>query len=232
MLPGLVRHRTAPAECPSADASGPEFRAPVAALLWFGNNDGGPADNLRVRLRLQMADIDPRIERTIKSFSTIYLGGIPPMITDASAFLSFVCILTATEALAGYRFSAKESNPGERFNEFVRTYFPPEYHPFTQPDTAYRDGRLWFFRCRLIHGFSPAGFSLIHHHSEVHLRLNRDTGGPVLNAEDFYAALLFAAQRYFDDLRAESDLQAAFIVRLEDKDRGGTIAVGPVRLKL
>jgi hypothetical protein len=73
---------------------------------------------------------DPRIEQTIGWFSTIYLGGIPPIITNDSALLSFVCVLAATEALAGYRFS-DERNPGERFNQFVRTYFPPEYHPFT-----------------------------------------------------------------------------------------------------
>jgi len=173
--------------------------------------------------------IDSRIEDTIAWFSTIYLGGIPPIITNDSSFLSFVCMIAGTEALAGYRFS-DEPNSGERFNQFVRSYFPREYHPLTQADSVYRDGRLWFFRCRLLHGFSPAGFSLIHHHSEVHLRQNADTGNPVLNAEDFYAAFLCAAQSYFSDVRANKNLQDLFVARLEDRQRGGPIGVGPARL--
>jgi hypothetical protein len=132
--------------------------------------------------------IDPRIEKTIAHFCEIYLGGIPPIITNDSAFLSFLCILTGTEALAGYRFGAEKRNSGERFNQFVRAYYPADYHPFTHTDAQYADGRRWFFRCRAVHGFSPAGFALIHHHGEVHLQA-AGNGNPILNAEDFFAAL-------------------------------------------
>src|SRR5688572_29961113 len=52
----------------------------------------------------------------------------------------------------------------------------------------------------MIHAFSPAGFALTHHHSEHHFR-TAETGNPMLNAEDFYAALLFAAQSYFAQSR-------------------------------
>lgn len=174
--------------------------------------------------------MDARIEQTIAHFCRIYLGGIPPIITDDSAFLAFICMLSATEALAGYRFGADEGNSGERFNRFIRTDYPPQYHPFTQPDATYQDGRLWFFRCRTVHGFSPAGFALTHHHGENHLRIDADTGNPVLNAEDVYAALVAAAQSYFAELRADSKMQALMVARLEDKRRGGTIGVGPLRL--
>ena len=50
---------------------------------------------------------------------------------------------------------------------------------------------MWRFRCRMIHAFSPAGFSLTHHHSENHLKIV-ENGDPILNAEDFYSALVVA----------------------------------------
>jgi hypothetical protein len=177
------------------------------------------------------APIDVRIENTIAAFSAIYLGGIPPIITNDSAFLAFICMLTATEALAGYRYGAEERNPGERFNRFVREYFPPEYHAFTQTDSQYLDGRLWCFRCRMVHGFSPAGFALTHHHSEGHLlQVESNTGNPILNAEDVYAAFLSAAQAYFKELRSDSLLQDNFVARLDDRRYGGGIGIGPVPL--
>jgi len=92
--------------------------------------------------------LDP-IESTITHFSQMYLDGIPHLIRDETAILSFVVTLCATEALAGYRYAnTLGNNAGARFNAFVRAYFPPEYAPFA-------GGRLWKFRCRLVHGFSP-----------------------------------------------------------------------------
>jgi hypothetical protein len=35
-------------------------------------------------------------------FDRVYLGGIPGLLTDDGAFLSFVAVLTGTEALAGF----------------------------------------------------------------------------------------------------------------------------------
>lgn len=122
---------------------------------------------------------DGRVDEIIHRFSTIYLGGIPPIITDDSAFLSFLCVLAATEALAGYRHP-DENDSATRFNQFVLTYFPPEYK-------AYADGTLWTFRCRMLHAFSPVGFSLAHHRSDLHLAIGSNRQ-PVLNAEDFYGA--------------------------------------------
>ena len=43
--------------------------------------------------------MDPKLETVLANFSAIYLGGIPPIITNDSAFLAFVCIITATKAL-------------------------------------------------------------------------------------------------------------------------------------
>lgn len=172
-----------------------------------------------------MAIDDPRIENTIALFSKIYLRGIPPTITDDSAFLSFVSMMCAIEALAGYRyadsFTGKDRN-GRRFKAFIADYFPTPYKELAE--------RLWAFRCRLVHAFSITGFVLIHHHSEVHLKTQSQTGNLLLNAEDTYAALRTAAQTYFADLSNNPALRAIFLMRIDDRSQGGPIGVGPVHI--
>ena len=54
------------------------------------------------------------VERT--EFYRVYLGGIPGPLTEDGALLSFVAVLTGTEALAG--FVAASLSNGERFRQF------------------------------------------------------------------------------------------------------------------
>ncbi|MHA2213456.1 MAG: hypothetical protein ACW992_09885 [Candidatus Thorarchaeota archaeon] len=159
---------------------------------------------------------DGDVERTIRLFSQIYLGGIPPIITNDSAYLSFVSVLVAIEALAGYRYKYKSA--GKRFKSFVRTYFPDAYMEHVDD--------LWNFRNKIVHAFSPKHFALMHHHSEVHL--GKTEKGIALNAEDFYGALLSAAQKYFAEVRSKSNLKKALIRRLRSPE-GGSIMVGPTK---
>jgi hypothetical protein len=42
------------------------------------------------------------VDYALRSFAQIYIGGIPPTITDESAYLSFISILSGIEALALY----------------------------------------------------------------------------------------------------------------------------------
>jgi len=89
-------------------------------------------------IRFKMtADVDP-VEDTIAHFSRMYLGGIPQLITDETAFLSFILVLAATEALAGFRYNTTIKKAGTRFNTFVRDYFPSEYKVFTDGDRLRR----------------------------------------------------------------------------------------------
>lgn len=202
------------------------------------------------------------------NFRQIYLDGIPRIIADGTAFLSFVCMITATEALCGYRFGNAYAVPnlGKLFKDFIRSYYPKAYGQYADD--------LWEFRNKLVHAFSTGRFLLTHHHSERHLLETRDgmtfapppipaslptdpfpepfawTGAPidlnksihvlsgpvsatgditrqqavVLNAEDFYSGLLYAAEQYFADVAASSDLQKAMRDRLFDP-KGGPIAV-------
>ena len=48
------------------------------------------------------------IDRLYAHFSHRYLGVIPQLINDEAAFLSFICVCTGIEALAGYRHPSEE----------------------------------------------------------------------------------------------------------------------------
>ena len=165
-----------------------------------------------------MENTNPQIDSALYWFSRIYLGGIPATITDDSAFLSFVCVLTAIEALAGYRYP-ETGGPGDRFREFVNSYFPESYKRFAK--------ELWGFRTSIVHAFTTGNFALTHHHSEVHFR-QTNNGLVILNAEDFYGALLSAAQVFFSEVRTSPQLQELFLKRLQSP-KGGGIAVGPIQ---
>jgi len=162
-------------------------------------------------------DTKDLITHVAANFSRIYLGGIPSLLNDDGAFLSFICTLTAIEALGGF-LSPKAGN-GPRFKTFVERYFPAPYP--AQSDS------LWKLRNAAVHGFSPGPYSLTHHNSHAHLTQNGSR--TVLNAEDFYATLVSASKRYFDDLTRDAGLQSAFIERTKDPDTG-VLVVGPVSL--
>ena len=155
------------------------------------------------------------IKHVSSNFGRIYLGGIPSLLNDDGAFLSFICILTATEALGGF-LSPKLGN-GPRFKTFVKRYFQNPYSSQTSD--------LWKLRNAAVHGFSTGPYKLTHHNS--HLHLTKDGGLTILNAEDFYATLVSASQRYFENVGNDADLQAAFVERANDPDTG-VLSVRPL----
>jgi hypothetical protein len=148
-------------------------------------------------------------------FSRAYLGGIPSSLNDNAAFLSFVCCLTAIEALGG--FVRPSAGNGARFKGFVRDFFPPEYQSHSSA--------LWKLRNAAVHGFSPGPYGLTHHNG--HLHMTSHNGTTVLNAEDFYAALVVASERYFTKLASDVVLQKAFAKRAADPETG-IMVVGPM----
>jgi len=164
--------------------------------------------------------MDNRLESVRLWFNRIYLGGIPQLAPKDTAFLGFICTLTAIEALAGYRF-AEEPKSGERFKSFVAEYFTHEYSELASD--------LWDFRNGMIHGFSPRRFALIEHQSHRHLRQDLSSGSKCLNFEDFYSALLQASNRYFAHLEGSPELQALCLKRI-DSPHGGGIGVGPIEV--
>ncbi len=162
-----------------------------------------------------MTNIPPEIREAIRWFRQIYLNGIPVLLRqNETSFLSFVCVVAATDALAGYRY--KNSNVGDRFNQFVTNYFPPAYSTHA--------AKLYLFRCRLLHNFSPAYFSLIHASPQSHLQPS-PIGDTVLSDETFFFDMRAAAEQYFAELQSDTQLQADMLDRLQNLDRGGAISV-------
>jgi len=158
---------------------------------------------------------DELISHVHANYAQIYLGGIPSTLNDDAAFLSFICTLTAIEALGGFLKPSEKNGP--RFKGFILAYFPSAYH--AQVDV------LWRFRNAAVHGFSPGPYKLTHHNGHLHMTV--DGGLTVLNAEDFYAALVTASERYFADLKSDAALQSSFQQRANDTNTG-VLGVAPL----
>jgi hypothetical protein len=154
------------------------------------------------------SDTASQIAEYRRCFDSIYIAGIPRLLNDDGAFLSFIAVVTGTDALAGLCGPTKQT--GERFQEFVRNYFSAEYQPFVE--------KLWELRNALVHCFHSGPFALTHHASWAHLRPQGEV--IVLNAEDFYAALLIASKRYFEALEATPALQQSFLKRVSSTSGG------------
>lgn len=146
-------------------------------------------------------------------FDNIFVGGIPKLFNEEAAFLSFVSILTATEALAG--LMEPNMGSGDRFKLFVERYFPSGYKPHI--------ASLWKFRNTMIHSFSPGEFLISCHTSRLHLK---DINGAIfLNAENFYSDMLTASIAYFSNLNTDTTLQANFQKRISEFEGGAPLTI-------
>ena len=93
--------------------------------------------------------MDGRIENTLTHFRQAHVDGGRYLFRQETAFLSFLCTLSAIEALAGYRYGNTDPGPGERFRNFVANYFSAPYHPHA--------ARLWDFRNGMSTRLRPGG---------------------------------------------------------------------------
>jgi hypothetical protein len=148
----------------------------------------------------------------------MYIGAIPRLLDESGAFLAFLSVLTAVDALAGaWRPSA---GSGERFKGFVSTFFPQALRE--------RADDLWTFRNLMVHAFNPGPFALVCNQSRLHLTPHGTV--TVLNAQDFYAALVLASQEYFRCLASDDALQNNFRQRIADADGGAPEAFLGIRI--
>ena len=160
------------------------------------------------------------IDEFRENFDSMYIGAIPQLLNENGAFLAFLCIVTATDALAG--FFAPKLTSGDRFRAFVATHFP-------EPLKMHAE-ELWRFRNLMVHSFNPGAFALTCHQSRFHLTPQNNV--VALNAEDFYAALVTGARAYFDALDVDPALQKQFLARLTEADGGGIQSFSFQRRKL
>jgi hypothetical protein len=152
------------------------------------------------------------IQSAIKGFNEIILGGIPFLLKqNETAFMSFMCSVAAIDALAAYRHTT--DNVGGRFVAFVEEYFPAKYAPHAD--------NLYLLRCRLLHNFSPAHFTLLHASPGQHLqKSNFDT---YLSDDAFFGDLREAAQKFFDEVQKDAVRQDNMNNRLLNVNKGGAI---------
>lgn len=146
-------------------------------------------------------------------FDNIFVGGIPKLFTEEAAFLSFVTMLTAIDALAGLMAPSKPV--GERFQIFIKQYFPSEYSPLAE--------KLWAFRNTMIHSFSPGECLISCHTSRLHLKIVN--GALFLNAENLFGAFLHASNAYFDKLENDQQLKKNFVTRVNQIGGGAPVSL-------
>ena len=161
-----------------------------------------------------MASVNSKITKAIHCFREIYLEGIPLIIQDKSAFLSFVCILTGIEALSGYCYG--KGKVRTRFCRFISSYFPPNYESIVED--------LWVFRHKMVHAFSPSCFALTHFEPDTHFNKTSD-GRVILNAENIFEDFRLAAEKYFNEVLSDHSRQQTMLQRLDDLQDGGSIQI-------
>jgi hypothetical protein len=155
----------------------------------------------------------PQVQAAIRGFKDIILGGVPLLLKqNETAFLSFMCSVAAIDALAGYRYTTDKV--GDRFKDFIKEYFPASYAPHTE--------KLYLLRCRILHNFSPAYFTLTHANPSAHLQKS-SIGDTVLNDADLFSDVAKAAAKFFGEVQTDASRQIAMNARLLNIDRGGAI---------
>ena len=153
------------------------------------------------------------IQAAIRGFNEIILGGIPLLLRqNETAFLSFMCSIAAIDALSGYRYTTDKV--GDRFQKFIREYFPASYAPHAE--------KLYLLRCRMLHNFSPAYFTLAHANTSAHLQTS-SIGDTVLSDAEFFTDVAKAAAKFFGEVKTDATRQDAMNARLLNVDKGGAI---------
>jgi hypothetical protein len=149
------------------------------------------------------------------NYRALFLRGIPHLLNDDGAYLSFGCTFSGVEVLAGYSYPDESSN-GVRFKNWIAAYFPVAYHAIAK--------ELWDLRNSLIHGFSPKHFALCHGRPSAHLT-DQPPYKKVLNAESLFDDFQASAERYLCQVVTDSNLLAAFEKHLKAA-KGGGLYVG------
>jgi len=153
------------------------------------------------------------INSAIRGFRDIILGGIPFLLQqNETAFLSFMCMVAAVDALAAYRYTTDKV--GDRFSDFITEYYPSSYGPHAT--------NLYLLCCRLLHNFSPAHFSLVHAQSPLHLQPS-NIGDNYLSDDVFFKDLRDAAGTFFAEVAADKNRQRDMRARLLNVNQGGAI---------
>jgi len=153
------------------------------------------------------------IQLAIRGFKDVILGGIPVLLRqNETAFLSFMCSLAAIDALAGYRYNT--GGVGERFKNFIIEYFPAEYTPHAD--------NLYLLRCRILHNFSPAYFTLTHGNQALHLTTS-DINDTILSDVVIFSDLEKAVTKFFIEVQVVAERQNSMNERLLNIDKGGAI---------
>jgi hypothetical protein len=135
-----------------------------------------------------------QIRSAIREFNDIILGGIPFLLErNETAFLSFMCSVAAIDALAAYRYTT--GKVGGAVCGLYPRVLSGSYAPHAN--------NLYRLRCRLLHNFSPAYFTLVHASPEKHLQ-GSQIGDTILSDEVLFTDLRETAQKFFNEVQNDA----------------------------
>jgi hypothetical protein len=131
------------------------------------------------------------------------LHPINRLVSDSSpdALVGFIFMSCAIDYLAGFWWGNKfqKDESGKAYKGFIDEYFPKSRYDAKGLYGSLRNG--------LVHMFTIKGkkYALTHKHPELHLKIDH-AGYIILNAANFRDDLVFAKERYFDDVETKVDL--------------------------
>jgi hypothetical protein len=159
--------------------------------------------------RQDLEEFSAWFDIALVSTSRNFLNQLPPL---GAPFLALIACLTAVDILSGYRYDTGALR--HLFVRFVKEYFPSKYSTHAQV--------LYECRKTVIHEFSPGPRAILVHRSpDIHLTLFQ--GRLILCANTLTADTALAADAYFDHVRKDDALLAAFR-RRASRAAGGTMA--------
>lgn len=155
------------------------------------------------------------IDSAVAGFRKIILGGVPKLLNENDTrFLAFMAMMAAIDALAGYRYDIDgQGAVKKRFTSLIVDYFPSHYAPHAD--------NLYLLRCRILHNFTPAYFTLDHDKPQDHLKPNAtDT---TLSDKSLFEDLRNAAEKFFAEVASIPQRHADMQKRLDNLGAGGAI---------
>jgi hypothetical protein len=173
------------------------------------NKSAMPKSKGKPEIKSLLSD-DEKIETIIHSFKNYNLGDILDIRKTGKPIACFILASCLIGQLGRHRYFNIHRGDGECFKNFVFDYFPDEYKSVTKKLYA-------SLRSTLVHNYSTeAEFSLGYEpSSEIQHLAFMTTGSRYLHIDCFIRDLIFAFERYTEDLKTDPKIRAIAITHFK-----------------
>jgi hypothetical protein len=147
---------------------------------------------------------------------------IDRLVPSQDALIGFIVMTCAIDYLAGFWWGITTKNKvQDAYEGFINEYFPPKQYDASGLYDSLRNG--------LVHMFTIKDKKYAFTHNQPHLHLKTAKAGHImLNAKNFRDDLVFAREKYLDEVEANPELLDKLVSRYF---REGFLDVGSLELK-